>query len=971
MHDEVRKHATTHPVCRLRRWLAGAAGLLAAGVLAAAPAPLATPAVADRAIELQQFTPEQGLGNLAANVLLRDRQGVLWVGTEHGLYRFDGVGFQPVRTSVDPLDLVVNDLYLSPAGRLWVGTRRHLYVWDGSDLRRVADLPVDDLQRIAGDGGEGVYVRHQRQLWHVTADGLVQTVSWPQALTVGVLTDGPLLWLDGSLWTSCGPALCQRTGSVTRVWGAADGVPADDWLTLHASPEGELWAGGNAHLLFRRAGDSRFAAAAAPHPLDALDLDAEGRVLAASAGAVWRWNGSAWTSFSDDRTLQHAHLRDLLVDPASAVWLASGGRGVLRWRGYGQFQNWTTAQGLDSAPTWAIARDADGWLWFGNQRQGNRLAPEASQLTPWPAALLRPGWTDAMAIVPRGRQVWIVFNHGVLVRYDLDSGKALQVATHLGWAKFALADAQGRLWIGTHGMLWRVDNPDDAQPTAQALLTGLPPDTSFLGASVDPQGRVWVATTHGLLRFADGRFTLVDLGSHEPAGGFADVAVTPDGTLWLAPVKGGLLRGKADAADRIDVQDAGDPLLGDTALYSLDVDPVGRLWAFHDAGVDVHAGDHWRRLDHSDGLVWNDLATGAFHADSDGSIWLGTAGGVSHVLHPGRFTDARLSPTVLLDARYGDAPIRAGVAASLPWDRRALVVSLAQPGVTHPGEQQWQYRLDPVGAPAHWEASTTPWMRYPALAPGDYRFQARVYDPAMRAYAPPVGFGLDVRPPWWQTPLARLGYAVLAVLVLWAGWRWRHARLLRHQAELEAMVRERTVALEQDKRALEIAHQALQYEASHDALTGLLNRGAAIEVLVRLASEDGPPRRRIAVALIDLDHFKRINDTWGHLAGDAVLVQCAERLRTLAPASAALGRYGGEELLVVWPGLPGETDLAGLFAPLMETPYRFRDIDMHVTCSVGITWVRAGEDVNAILHRADTALYEAKERGRARVVRAD
>nr|WP_256488985.1 diguanylate cyclase [Dyella lutea] len=52
-------------------------------------------------------------------------------------------------------------------------------------------------------------------------------------------------------------------------------------------------------------------------------------------------------------------------------------------------------------------------------------------------------------------------------------------------------------------------------------------------------------------------------------------------------------------------------------------------------------------------------------------------------------------------------------------------------------------------------------------------------------------------------------------------------------------------------------------------------------------------------------------------------------------------------------------------------PYRFRDIDMHVTCSVGITWVRAGEDVNAILHRADTALYEAKERGRARVVRAD
>ncbi|MEW5833926.1 MAG: diguanylate cyclase [Pseudomonadota bacterium] len=969
MHDEARKHTARPARLRPASWLGVCAGLFVAGVLAAAP--VAPPATVDRAVELQQFTPEQGLGSLAANVLLRDRQGVLWVGTERGLFRFDGIGFQPVRTSVDPLDLAVNDLYLSPAGRLWVGTRRHLYTWDGNDLHRVADLPVDDLQRIAGDGGEGVYVRHQRQLWHVREDGEVQVVQWPQALTAGALTDGPLLWLDGSLWASCGPALCQRSGSVTRIWGAADGVPADSWIALHASPEGDLWAGGDGHLLHRRAGENRFVAVASPHPLDALDLDSEGRVLAASAGAVWRWSGTAWTTFSDDRTLQHAHLRDLLADPAGAIWLASGGRGVLRWRGYGQFQNWTTEQGLDSAPTWAIARDADGWLWFGNQRRGNRLAPGATVLSPWPAALQRPDWTDAMAIVPHGRQLWIVFNHGVLVRYDLDSKQAAEVATHLGWAKFALADAQGRLWIGTHGMLWRVDAPDAARPAAQALLTGLPPDTSFLGAAVDARGRVWVATTHGLLRFADGRFARIDLGAHEPPGGFADVAVTPDGTLWLAPVKGGLLRGKAGPADRIDVRDAGDPLLGETALYSLDVDPVGRLWAFHGAGVDVYAGGRWRRLDHSDGLVWNELATGAFLADDDGSIWLGTAGGVSHVLHPGRLDATRLPPTVLLDARYGDVPIAPGSDIALPWSRHALAVSLAQPGITHPGEQQWQYRLDPVGAPPHWETATTPWMRYPGVEPGRYRFQARVYDPALRVYAPPVGFQLQVRPPWWQTTAARIGYVLLIALALWALWRWRHARLLRRQALLEQMVRERTLALEEDKRALEVAHRALQYEASHDALTGLLNRGAAIEALVRMVGEEGPPRRRVAVALIDLDHFKRINDTWGHLAGDAVLVQCAGRLRMLAPDDAALGRYGGEELLVVWPGLSGDVDLAGLFAPLMDAPYRHRDAELRVTCSVGVTWARAGEDVNAILHRADTALYEAKERGRARVVRAD
>ena len=125
---------------------------------------------------------------------------------------------------------------------------------------------------------------------------------------------------------------------------------------------------------------------------------------------------------------------------------------------------------------------------------------------------------------------------------------------------------------------------------------------------------------------------------------------------------------------------------------------------------------------------------------------------------------------------------------------------------------------------------------------------------------------------------------LLRLALIAALWRWRTARMLRRQAVLEGMVRERTLALENDKRALESARTALQYEASHDSLTGLLNRGAVVEALMHAVSEAAATRRRVAVALIDLDHFKRINDTYGHLAGDAVLVQCAERLAALAPA---------------------------------------------------------------------------------------
>lgn len=355
--------------------------LLALLLLVVAPGVHAQ-ALPDRAVSMQAFTQEQGLGNLGANVLLRDRKGVLRVGTDSGLFRFDGKAFVAVDTGIDPLKLHVNDLYQAPSGQIWIGTSQHLYVWRDGRMRRMADVPVDDLRRIAGDGAHGVYVRHQHKLWHVGADGTVTSITWPRALDVGVLTDGPLLWFDQHLLTTCAAQLCIRNGTDTRVVGSDAGVPADQWITFHVTPDGDLWVGGMHHLLYMRAGSDQFQVIASEDPIDAIAVDAQGRVLVAGGGRIRRWDGKNWQGFADNRSLQSAQIRDVLFDPAGALWLAVGGRGVLRWRGYGQLQNWTQVQGLDSAPTWGIARDADGRLWFGNQRFGNVLQLGAQQLAP-------------------------------------------------------------------------------------------------------------------------------------------------------------------------------------------------------------------------------------------------------------------------------------------------------------------------------------------------------------------------------------------------------------------------------------------------------------------------------------------------------------------------------------------------------------------------------------------------------------
>jgi diguanylate cyclase (GGDEF)-like protein len=168
------------------------------------------------------------------------------------------------------------------------------------------------------------------------------------------------------------------------------------------------------------------------------------------------------------------------------------------------------------------------------------------------------------------------------------------------------------------------------------------------------------------------------------------------------------------------------------------------------------------------------------------------------------------------------------------------------------------------------------------------------------------------------------------------------------------------------------AREALRVQATHDALTGVWNRRAILEMLgtelVR-SSRDGLP---VAVAMADLDHFKRINDTYGHVAGDAVLREAVNRMRTLLRPYDAIGRYGGEEFLVVLPGCTAQ-DAFGLAERLRvgisQEPMVIPGGTIEVTVSSGVatTDTLPPMDAMALIQAADTALYRAKAEGRNRV----
>lgn len=157
----------------------------------------------------------------------------------------------------------------------------------------------------------------------------------------------------------------------------------------------------------------------------------------------------------------------------------------------------------------------------------------------------------------------------------------------------------------------------------------------------------------------------------------------------------------------------------------------------------------------------------------------------------------------------------------------------------------------------------------------------------------------------------------------------------------------------------------LEFEASHDALTGLANRRRLAQEFERLVEGDG----RAAVLMIDVDRFKVVNDSLGHSAGDAVLVAIADRIRMSIRDGDIVGRFGGDEFAVMIDDAVSDLELAATADRLIgviREPIVVGGTTVIPTCSIGIAVASRGDDVEAVLRHADAALYDAKAKGRDR-----
>ncbi len=212
--------------------------------------------------------------------------------------------------------------------------------------------------------------------------------------------------------------------------------------------------------------------------------------------------------------------------------------------------------------------------------------------------------------------------------------------------------------------------------------------------------------------------------------------------------------------------------------------------------------------------------------------------------------------------------------------------------------------------------------------------------------------------PWWTRPrvLGLIGSlaGVIVIVTLWMvmlGYRVKQQTLIIRESE-----------------------ERFRHLALHDGLTGLLNRGA---ILAEMNKEMDRCRRddsALTAILADIDHFKQVNDMYGHLAGDVALQQFVAAISSRVRSYDHVGRYGGEEFLIVFTGLPTDIIESRVFEfqrSISNLTVRYREAEFQITCSLGAILIEPGEiivDQELVLALADEALYQAKKDGRDRLV---
>jgi len=777
---------------------------------------LAGPLLAQR-YSFKHYGQEEGLANLVAQCMLQDRTGFLWVGTQNGLFRYNGSRFRGYYRSEGLPSSRIESLYESPNGALWVGSRSGLARRVGERFQaiRVAK-PYEILGRsaITSDARGWVYVG--------TSEGLLvgrpaagrSELEW-RFESAGLLTE-PIYSVhvdpSGVVWMGCRNRLCQWQGDQVLVVGLQQGVPEDRWDAILTDPGGSLWIRSTQRLLGRYRGMDRFV------PLDAglpqntnsgsLSLDSEGHLFVPTdLGLAYR-TGNRWERIDSSKGLASDSTSCILQDREGSIWIGLFGSGAARWLGYREWESWTRAEGLANENTWNIQRDPSGTLWVGTDDGLHSRSPADTTWRRWTIKQGLGGNKVRALEIGRDGIIWVGNDPGGVSRLDPHTQTVRAYGTESGLANdrilCLLEDRENRLWAGTRSGLYRSVGAGPSMRFERQWPPSSSANERFYGLLLDRQGRVWTASSRGLTRFENGRWTRFTTRDGLTSDYTGYLTEDHDGAIWIGYREAVGISRLTFPNGRLHAEHFSreNGLWSDQAIF-LGVDTRGWIWLGTDQGVDVLDGRSWRHYSRADGLVWDDCNGDAFFADRDGSVWIGTSQGLSHFRPLERPLQKPSPPVLMTSVRFGRNLVDSSAALRIPYQDRSFLAAFTALTFLKESDVRFRYRL--LDLQTEWLETNQREVHYPSLPPGPYTFEVMARSAHGIWSATPARVSFHILAPWWRTWWFQ-GLALAALgLTAWRLWSLRMRRLLAEQQRLEAAVEARTreLAAEQARTELE------------------------------------------------------------------------------------------------------------------------------------------------------------------------
>ena len=944
---------------------------------------------------VQRLADQFDLGAVTVTAMGQDSQGFLWIGTQTGLYRYDGARARKMTEVEDLVGHYVLDVVIAPDGTAWIAGNRGIAHYKNAHFESLA-IPASAMP--LGNGTQLFAVDSRGFVFVLLFNHGILRVDPQDPARSKVLSDeegvnetayGIARDEDDSIWFTKGTQLVHlNAGSDHVEVDPGIQIPKQRVVALLWDREHTLWLR-TAEKLDRLdpAGHKLTAERIAIGPADDVEgkptLDQKGRLLVpSSTGLYWQGANDHWQVITDKQGITSNDIQFAMEDREGTLWVGGSGTGLDLLPGVHEWSGWTTTEGLLDNTTWATQRDHLGRLWVATAH-GIEVWDGEQHRWEKVSSLGGDARTQVHQLQVAGDgAMWALTVTGSLVRIEPGNFSATMHTGYRGRPfQTVYTSPKGEVWATTRDHLVRFNaRKPNAEPVDVPLPLAAGAEVTYV--SFSPEGGIWATGTATVYHFDGKNWQTLTTKDGLQGQAITSMAALSNKEAWVA-------YNDVVEVTQIVLNDAGkahcENFPWDWSIIGHD--SKGRVWFNGPDGLAILSKDRkLQRLNHTDGLLWDDVSpwTGV-REEKDGSFLIATSRGLARYQPASDKFNQKQANVVLTQVTLGGKEWQVQETPKVRSAEGSLSVQFAPMILGGTARVSCRYQLR--GLDKTISETQQREVTYGGLPPGNYEFWVQCSEPGtvasvISASATPAIFEFEVLPNFWQTWWARIAGLFVLLGCFWAYVSLRTRALNRRRLELEQAVAQRSAELMQKNKELEEISLT-------DPLTKTRNRRYFYETIPTdnaqalrshlrnsNSSDPGAPRQEIIFLLVDIDRFKRVNDEMGHAAGDRLLQEVAKRIASVMRRSDDLVRWGGEEFLLVCRTTDRENAsllCSRVLEAIREVPFDVGNgVEIHKTCSIGwapFPWIL--EDVNAlsidnVIELADKALYLAKREGRNR-----